>query len=232
MAKVVLVGIHIGKSLAGDYSAALGGAPVRTFTLGGASGAYDEDTGLASRYPTLEGFLRAEVPEWATGDRLVLVAFSAGCWAPRYWMKDPASRALLGALVLLDGLHSGLAPDGGCKLATIGGVNDFAQEANFHPEEKLLVVTHTAIRVPYASTTQCAALLERNAAGRGVHILGFPGADAAAHNAQQREVGPQVLGDLVLPWLNGELSTGLGTAGKIALVAAGAAALYAVVRFV
>lgn len=218
--------------MAGTYSRALGGVPVRTFSLGGASGSYDEDTGLASRYPTLGGFLRAEVPEWAPGDRLVLVAFSAGCWAPRAWMKDAGGRALLGALVLLDGLHSGMAPGGGCKLDAIDGVVQFAREANAAPSEKLLVLTHTAIVPPgYASTTMCADLLERTADGRGVHILGFPGADAAAHVAQQREVGPQVLGDLVQPWLKGELSTGLGTAGKVALVAGGAAVLYAVVRY-
>jgi hypothetical protein len=231
VSKVVLVGLHIGRSLASDYSTALGGVPVRTFTFGGTSGAYDEDTGLASRYPTLEGFLRAEVPEWESGDRLVLVAFSAGCWAPRYWMKDAGSRALLGALVLLDGLHSGLSASGGCKLEAIDGVVQFAREANRDPSDKLLVLTHTAIAVPYASTTLCADLLEQTADGRGMHILGFPGTDADAHNAQQREVGPQVLRDLVHPWLNGELSTGLSAAGKVALLAGGAAALYALVRY-
>jgi hypothetical protein len=231
MSKVVCVALHVGKSLAPSYSAALGGVPVRTFSLGAASAAYDETTGLASRYPDLAGFLAREVPEYEPGDVLVLVAFSAGCWAPRYWMKNASDRALVGALVLLDGLHSGFSSSGGCKLEAIDGIVAFANLAGASYLDHLLVLTHTAIVPPgYASTTLCAALLDEVAnagPGRGMEILGFPGNDAAAHNAQQREVGPAVLAEYVAPWLGG--AGGASTLRKLALVGlvAGAAAVAA-----
>ncbi len=216
----VVVLLHVGESLGAAYAAPLGAA-WRNFVLGSGSGAYDENTGLVSRYPTLQGFLQALVPEWEPGSQLVLVAWSAGCWAPRAWMKDPAQRELVSALVLLDGLHSGFAPGGGCKEDAVDGIVGYGQLAASRPGQHLLVLTHTEIDPPgYASTTQCAELVEEELPSSvSILIQGYPGDDAKAHTKQVREVGPAIMRDVVAGHLAGTRDTGMSPLKALALVA-------------
>lgn len=194
-----LVLLHIGGSLEPAYVNALGGPSkvrVERIVRGSLSASYDEVKGLAFDYPTLVDFVRARLPDHQDSDPLVVVAFSAGCWAPRAWMRDPASRKLCSVLLLLDGLHSGLLPDGTCNPASIQGVLDYAALCDDRPDEHLLFVTHTAIDPgTYASTTKCAKLLEPYE-GNTVGVFGYNGTDAAAHNAQQTTIGPQALEDI------------------------------------
>jgi hypothetical protein len=218
----VVVLLHVGKSVAGAY--AIGDAPVRSFSLGALSAAYDEKTGLAARYPTLPAFLAAEVPEWSPGRPVVLVAFSAGCWAPRAWMRDPASRRATGALVLLDGLHSALDA-GGCRRDVVDGIIQYGWSCVAEPNDHMLVVTHSSIVPPgYASTTACAnALRFELPSSPAVRVMGFPGSDAAAHNQQQREVGPAVMQRIVGPWISPSWAAMVATVTlTLAAVAVGA----------
>ena len=69
------------------------------------SAGYDTITGIASQHRTLRAYLEART-QWQPGDTLVLVAWSAGCWAPQAWLaSDPEASSLIDALVLLDGCH-------------------------------------------------------------------------------------------------------------------------------
>ena len=196
----VVVLLHIGEGLGPAYAEPLG-AKWRSFVLGGGSGSYDEHTGLAARYRTLEEFLRAEVREWAPGAQLVLAAWSAGCWAPRAWMRQPASRALVSALVLLDGLHSGFSAEAGCKLSAVDGIVEYGELASARPAEHCLVLTYSEIVPPgYASTEQCAELVDLELpSSPAVHIWGEPGDDAPAHIRQVNEVGPWAIEHIVAP---------------------------------
>jgi hypothetical protein len=232
--KPVLLLLHVGASLEPSYSAALG-ADGRSWVLGSGSGAYDEITGLAARYPTLRAFLSAEVPEWQPGTPLVLVCWSAGCWAPRAWMKNESDREAVTALVLLDGLHSGLSLAGKCKPDAVDGIVAYGRLAASQPAAHLLVLTHTEIIPPgYASTTLCAELVEQSLSSSGsVIIQGYPGADAAAHVRQVKEVGPAIMQDIVEPQLAGTRSTSTGLVRKLGLAVAAfglVCAAYIIVR--
>lgn len=198
----VVVLLHIGAGLGPAYADPIG-AKWRSFVLGGGSGSYDEHTGLAARYRTLEEFLRAEVREWSPGAPLVLAAWSAGCWAPRAWMRQAASRSLVSALLLIDGLHSGFAAEGGCKISAVDGIVEYGRLAAVQPAEHCLVLTYSEIVPPdYASTEQCAELVDLELpSSPSVHIWGEAGDDAAAHIRQVKEVGPWAMQHIVAPRL-------------------------------
>lgn len=198
MRSPVVLLLHIGQSLQRDYATPVGGV-AHSLVEGGFSGAYDEQGGLAAQYPTLNAFLRARVPEWSPGRPLVLACWSAGCWAPRAWMRNASDRRLVDALLLLDGLHSGFSPQQRCQRSVVQGIIDYGRLCADEPAKHLLAVTHSAIVPPgYASTTQCAAVLsEALPRSRAITIRGFPGDDAAAHLRQVREVGPALMRDFV-----------------------------------
>lgn len=203
-----LVLVHVGASLKSAYEIALGERDARVVQVsaGGLSAAYDDRSGLAAQYPTLQAFLNSAAPGWDPAAPVVLVAFSAGVWAARAWMRDPGSRALTSALVVLDGAHGGLTADGACNLEALQGLVEYGRLCAAEPERHLLVVTHTSIDpVIYASTTSCArGMRGQLPSSSSIEFIGTGGTAAEDHNAQQRTVGPQVLRDIVGPWLRGE----------------------------
>lgn len=223
--------IHGGESVRPKYEAALAGSGLtfHVFYRGGYSSSYQS----YAESHTLEQFLDEVAPEWNPGDPLVLIGFSAGCWAPRHWMQDASSRELVSALVLLDGMHSS-GNEQVCNPDKLAGIFAFADMAKADPSAHLLVVTNTDIVPPgYASTTACAqALLEhvdapdggKSDAGEvaGVVVIDYGGMDAAAHGAQQTVVGPSVLEELVVPFLSGKPVTtrgsGLWRVAKVVLM--------------
>jgi len=186
--------IHAGDSVRPAYEAVLGGLSLHLVEAGGYSASYDGTKGLAAAHPSVAAYIPTIAPGWKPGDPLVLVGFSAGCWALRSWLEDAANRRVATAVVLLDGLHS--AGDAlRCDATALAGVIEYARDP-----DKLCVVTHTEIIPPgYASTTACAAVVE-DAAPDAV-VLGYPGRTAEAHMNQLRAVGPAVLRDEVLPFL-------------------------------
>lgn len=216
--RVTVLLVHIAESLVPVYQEAFGPeAMIHVVERGPVSSLYGT-SGLAAEYPTLLDFLRSHAPEWRPGDPVVVVAFSAGVAAPRAWLRDLRSREAATAVVLLDGLHSPEAPGGGCRPDRIDGVLAYARLAHERPAEHLLVVTHTDIdpRI-YASTAECASLIEP---GRSVLVEHYPGDEAADHLAQQRVVGPDLVAEEVAPFLRGERGLPWG-----ALFVAAAAAL-------
>jgi hypothetical protein len=219
-----VVGLHVSPAHRDRYADALRGIEY-CFTPWVSRGAqlsagYDERRGLASKYPRLRDFLEAETA-WRPGDRLVLVTWSAGTWAPRAWMRSAEDRALVDALVILDGLHAG-RDESDPTDAAYEGILEFAREALDDPATKLLIVTTSEIRPPYASTTAVAAeMLDRlgitlggpsrpkrdHAELPGLKVLdwrstprGTTGKDHADH---VRVLGPQLLRDVVVPFARG-----------------------------
>lgn len=232
--------IHGGESVRPKYEAALApsGLTFHVFYRGGFSSSYQSYAEAHS----LEDFLAEVAPEWQPGEPLVLIGFSAGCWAPRHWMQNASSRDAVSALVLLDGMHSS-GNDQQCDSDKLTGIFAFAEMAKADPAQHLLVVTNTDIVPPgYASTSACAqALLEHLGAPAGakrdegevagVVVIDQGGTTAVDHGAQQTVVGPAVLGELVVPWLGGKPVTtggeGLGRVAKLMLVLGVVAALAA-----
>jgi hypothetical protein len=118
-------------------------------------------------------------------------------------MRQESSRSIVSALVLLDGLHSGFSPEGACKTSAVDGIMEYGWLAASRPSEHCLVLTHSEIVPPgYASTTQCARLVDRELPySSAIHIWGEPGDDAAAHMRQVQVVGPWAMEHIVAPRL-------------------------------
>ena len=222
----LVVTLGVGHSLRGTYQAALpAGARLSMGPVGGFSARYAQ----LAREQSLRSFLQSH--GWDGVERVALVCFSAGCWAPRQWMMSPQNRLVRPlALLLLDGLHGGSRA--ACDAGAISGITAFARSARSNPRERLLIVTNTDISPPYASTSACAELLLDQlrvarlqpdaGSARGVTVLDFGGTDAAAHNAQQTTVGPDLLRGALGRWLRGiyvaPVATWLWAAGAAVLL--------------
>ncbi len=114
---------------------------------------------------------------------VVLVGWSAGCFAIRQWLRDASNRELVSGAVLLDGLHSAGPP---CREEAVEPLVEFARMG------KPLAVTASLI-VPgsYASAKDCLDLLRaRLPEGANVRLEQAKDSD---HVAQVRDVGPPLL---------------------------------------
>jgi len=172
---------------------AVEGVRVGKGTVGGASSTFESlaaQTSLADWARNLG---------WDGQEPLVVVAWSAGVFALRSWLRrgDDAEIPRLG-LLLLDGLHGG-STLGQCDPGLVSGVVRFGQTLDF---DRALVVTATAIKPPYGSTGDCAAYLRRVAPA--ATVIESPGDDAQAHIDQVARVGPELLRSQLLPWTRGE----------------------------
>lgn len=201
----LLVTLNVGHSLEGAYRAAAGpGVRVAMGPQGGFSAKYED----LAKGQTLEAFLRQH--GWDGRERALVVAFSAGGWAVRRWLSQGITPDGVGVL-LLDALHG--------TPAQVEGVSSQAVSAALDAPRRLLVVTHSAIQPPgYPSTTETAKSLldavesrpvpirrEGPAAGRegSFRVEAHPGADAAAHNIHQTQIGPALVRGDVGDWLRG-----------------------------
>lgn len=172
------------------------------------SAGYDSSTGVAARFRTLRSYLEART-QWQPGDTLVLVAWSAGCWAVQAWLRQAIGTHdfdLADAVLLLDGAH--------LTDPRVEGLVAYAQSAM--AGRHLLVSTNSDIVTKgYPSTSQAAVWLldklgitdaERRsrpeaAQAGGLHVIDTGDRDAAAHIEHVRELGPRLMGELVAPWL-------------------------------
>jgi hypothetical protein len=193
MAMTQIVLIHGGKSTAAKLEKALPGARVALVYREGLSESYNEVSGIAHDYPTLEALMAQYAPDWSPGEPLVMLGFSAGAWALRYYLRDPAAREAIAAAIFLDGTygHQGTS----CNLAPYGGVLDFAALANASPASHRLIMT-------YSQATPgpgiCAKAIEQQEPGDGVFVRGYANAD---HGGQQGIVGPAIVAELVQGWI-------------------------------
>lgn len=222
MAGPTVVLIHGGKTTAARLKEALPGAEVVVIYREGLSGAYNELTGLAHDFPTLDALLAAHAPSWRPGRPLVVLGFSAGAWALRYYLRDPVARGDITAAIFLDGLYG--APGGVCNLAPYNGVLAYAAEAQSRPGSKRLVMTYSKAEPSTGICSNAIAAKVGGGEGPGVFTVGANNAD---HGGQQSVMGPAVVRELIAPWIG----SSSGTALRIALVAAaGVAAWFITMR--
>lgn len=210
MTQIVL--IHGGESTRPKLEAALPGARVAIVYRPGLSAAYNEVTGVAHDFPTLEELLSEFAPDWSPGEPLVVLGFSAGGWALRYYLRDPAARAAISAAIFLDSLYSSGST---CDLSPYQGVLAFADMANADPAHHRLIMSYSQ-----ATPTPgiCSEAIESQKAGPGVFVRGYPNGD---HSAQQGVAGPEVIRDWVAPWIGGAggAGAGIGWLAGLSLVA-------------
>jgi len=194
------------------------GSVIVTIRLEGGPNAY---VSLASRFPTLESFMDAHAPSWTRGEPLVLLSFSAGTWALRHYLRDPAARSVVTAVVVVDGLYGG-AP---CDLAAFDGVLAFAEEANLAPNQKRLVITYSfATPAPAA----CTVAIEEIAGGPGLIVASD---HETTHEAQLTEVAPRAVAQFVTPWIGSSSRPKRTRTGKLIVVGGVIAAIgYGVLR--
>lgn len=221
MTTVVL--IHGGKSTGAKLQQAMPGAEVVVVYEPGLSEVYDEKSGLASKFPTLDAFMARFAPGWSRGEPLVLLGFSAGAWALRYYLRDPSARSAISAAIFLDGLYGNSGSQ--CNLAPYGGVIAYGQEANANPSAKRLVMTYSAAHPgPGICSNAIAAAV---GAGPGVFVRGYANGD---HGAQQNTVGPAVVSELIAPWIGKGGNLAHMAAAGLALAGAGIAAAIFIAR--
>lgn len=213
MTTVVL--IHGGKSTGEKLQEALPGADVYVVYRAGLSEQYDERVGIAHEYPTLEAFMEEFAPSWRRGDPLVLLGFSAGAWALRYYLRDPDARDAIAAAIFLDGLYG--AADGSSLHKAYEGVLEFGRMAQADPDNKRLVMTYSAAHPGPGTYSNLIAREVDGGEGPGVFVRGYSNAD---HGAQQGIVGPAVVRELIAGWIEGVRSGGIGFWGWIVGLAA------------
>lgn len=199
--------------------------------LGTGSGRYDEAFQYAGAFDALLARTAAVVRELcpgatATPRRIGLSAWSAGYGSVFRILERPATAARVDAVLLADGLHAGFEygqrrerRPANAQMAPFVAFADDAVAG-----KKLFALTHSSIGTPYASTTETANFLlsevhvERQAASlppfrpgmsarsradqQSFHVLGFNGANEAAHCDHLH-----AFGDTLLPYLKQRWTT-------------------------
>lgn len=149
--------------------------------LGAGSGAYHRAFADPAAFDSLLAGVTREVStatgKTATVARVTLTGFSAGHGAIRAILREPRHFATVGAVLLLDGMHTSYVPEG--ALLAAGGALDttnlvalasFARAAA--RGEKRFVVTHSEIFPgTFASTTETANWLLRALSLRRTRVL-------------------------------------------------------------
>ncbi|HMJ10388.1 MAG TPA: hypothetical protein VK524_03225, partial [Polyangiaceae bacterium] len=192
--------VHADPVVKAAYERALG-CRVYFANRKGMSAAYDELSGLARDYPTLDAAVKFFAKDAPADSQVVLIAFSAGNWAARAWLRNQDARRRCIAVVLIDGLHAN-------STGPISGVIDYAMEAM--SGRKVLVVTHSQIVPPYTPCKDTVDTLLRavhivrahqleDVHEQGLHVLAGEGADGKAHVKQLRVVGPEACAKFISP---------------------------------
>lgn len=185
--------IHGGESTGKKLKALMPAATVTVIYNEGLSSAYNEVTGIASKYPTLPQLMAHYVPSWSEGDPLIVLAYSAGGWALRYYLRDPAARELVTAAIFLDSLY---ASGGACE--PFGGVVEYAQLAQSQPTQHRLVMTYSQAHPGPGICSEHIAKAAGGGSGPGVFVVAANNAD---HGGQQGIVGPQVFEKYIVGWV-------------------------------
>jgi hypothetical protein len=200
--------------------------------LGIGSGRYDEAFQPAGSLDALLARTTAVVRELCPGAkggvrRIALSAWSAGYGSVFRILEKPATAARVDAVLLADGLHAGF--EYGRRRERRPASVQMSPFVSFADEavdgKKLFALTHSSIGTPYASTTETANFLlselnlERKDASlppfrpgmsvrsradaENFHVLGFNGANEAAHCDHLHSFGETLLPYLKERWSSG-----------------------------
>jgi len=176
--------------------------------LGIGSGPYEnafaEDGTLAALLTDIDHQMQKYCPSKTGGrGRVALSAWSAGYGAIYRMLGNKTDKLLIDSVLLADGLHAGFLDKYRQHINALQmqPFDSFAEKAV--NGEKLFAITHTAIRTPYASTTETSGFLihERGlvekkvdeqgprptmqltskADGGNFHVRGYAGGDTHSH---------------------------------------------------
>lgn len=188
------------------------------------SAGYDEVTGFARDYPSVADLLAFAGSRWEPGEPLVVLAFSAGAWTLRHYLRSGTDREEITAAIFLDGLYG--APGGVCGLGPYDGVLAFGDLATAEPMQHRLIMTSS--QATPAPAICSAAIAKAVGPSDGVFVVPYAGGD---HGAQQSVAGPAAVRDLVTPWLEAGAGPRAGpNALGWAMVATGATLLWLALR--
>lgn len=142
-----------------------------TLNLGSGSGVYDRSFTDPATFDTLLSAIAREVAA-VTGrasrvGHITLTGFSAGHGSIRAILREPRHFAMVGAVLLIDGMHTSYVPEG--RVLALGGTIDTANLIAFTNfaraamrGEKQFLVTHSEIFPgTFVSTTETADWLVR-----------------------------------------------------------------------
>ncbi len=122
--------------------------------------AFSHDGSLAQLMESIDKLMQKHCPaEGGSRHRLALSAWSAGYGAIYRALNNKNDSELIDAVLLADGLHAGFK-DKARRLINapqMEGFDRFAAKAV--TGDKLFAITHSAIKTPYASTTETAGYL-------------------------------------------------------------------------
>jgi hypothetical protein len=159
------------------------GTVAAVVNLGGGSGIYHRTFSDPTAFPALldsvQSHVTRRIGRTLPVARATLTAFSAGHGAVRVILREPALESRVGAVLLLDGLHTSYVPEG--KPVADGGVldstnliavRDFARRAA-RGEARLLITHSTIFPGTYASTTETADWLLHSLGLRRTAVLAW-----------------------------------------------------------
>jgi hypothetical protein len=171
----------------------------------------------------VQSALNRELPGRATQVRRIAISgWSAGYGAVLKLLSHESIRARVDAVLLEDGMHAGYAGKHSHDVDPVG-MDPFTSYARSAAAgDKLMSITHSAIRTsPYASTTETAAFLVSTLGAprqdlreqgpgrmvmttradlRGFHVRGYEGGNAEAHCDHLYGIGHTVFADLRGRW--------------------------------
>lgn len=159
------------------------GTVAAVVNLGGGSSIYHRTFSDGTAFPSLLDSVQAHVHR-RTGRTLPLApvtlsAFSAGHGAVRVILREPSQAARVGAVLLLDGLHTSYVPEGrplaeGSVLdsTNLTALRDFARVAQ-RQDARLLITHSTIFPGTYASTTETADWLLASLGARRTAVLAW-----------------------------------------------------------
>lgn len=221
---VTIVLIHGGVSTVAKIQQIMPDARVAVIYAGAGklSSGYDEATGIAAEFPTLRGLMAHYVPDWKPGDPLVLIGYSAGGWALRYYLRDPDAREEIAAAIFLDSTY-GNSGEQCTRIDAYQGVIEYGRLANARPSQKRLLLTYS---YSHPGPRVCAsAIVKAIGPGDGVFVRDFQ----TDHGSMQGVVGPKMIAEYIQPWIGG-VRGGSGLSKKTAvgmlLLASGAGLIY------
>jgi hypothetical protein len=191
--------IHGGESTAVKLRAELPGVKVRVVFRKGLSAVYDEHTGLAHDFPTLRELVASVDAEYQPGERLAVLAYSAGGWALRHYLRSPDDRELLSAAVFLDSTYG---KGDGSSLPAYEGAIEFGRMAQADPKaHRLVLAYHGAPGPGPASPALYSQIIAReigaSGQGPGVFLRGFE----FSHAEMQGRAAPLISHELLSGWL-------------------------------